>query len=400
MSEEIGIFDLTPPEEINSRVDRFQKTMKEKGVDLSLIVQNSDLFYFTGTIQTGYLFVPLEAEPIFFVQREYERAVRESPLRCIKTKGLKTLPRLLPEYGLEGKRIGMELDVMPVSLFWKMRELFQRWEVLNISEEIKEVRSIKSNFEIRQVKRSGEIVDHVFSEVRRHLREGMSELELDGILTSIGRTKGHQGLLRMRGFNQEIMNIHVLSGDSASKASFCDTPLAGSGVTHAIAQGSSSKRIGRDEPIVIDYGGGHNGYVTDETRVFVIGHLKDRLDRACRVALDIIEDMESFAREGVQAMQLYQRAKELATRKGLAQNFMGHGEGRVSFVGHGLGLELNEWPIIGKGFDRPLQAGMIFAFEPKFVFPGEGAVGVELDYIVREDGVERVTHFPKEIVFL
>ncbi|MBW2039225.1 MAG: aminopeptidase P family protein [Deltaproteobacteria bacterium] len=400
MSEGIETFELTPLGEISSRVNKLQKKMQEKGVDLALIIQNADLFYFTGAIQRGYLFVPLEEEPIFFVQKDYERAIRESPLRCIRTEGLKALPSLLHEYGLEGKKIGMELDVVPVSLFYKIKGLFKRWEFLDISEDVKEVRSIKSTFEIRQIKRSGQIVDYVFSEVRRYLREGMSELELDGILTSIGRAKGHQGFLRMRGFNQEMMNIHVLSGGSACMASFCDTPLGGYGVTHAIAQGSSAKRIKRDEPIIIDYGGGYNGYVTDETRVFVIGRLKGHLERAYQVAQDIIEDMESFAREGVQAVQIYKRAQEIAAKEDLTQHFMGHGEGRVAFVGHGLGLEINEWPIIGRGGEMPLQVGMVFAFEPKFVFPGEGAVGIEMDYIVREDGLERVTHFPREIVSL
>ncbi len=400
MTEEIGTFELTPPEEITARVNKLQKKMDDKGVDLALIIQNVDLFYLTGTIQKGYLFVPLKEEPIFFVQRHYERAATESPLRCIRMKGIKALPSLLHEYGLGGKRVGLELDVIPVSLFYKIRDLFRGWEILNISEEIKEIRSVKSDFEIQQVKRSGEIIDQVFSEVSNHLREGMSEMELDGVLISIGRAKGHQGFLRMRGFNQEMMNIYVLSGESACTISFGDTPLCGSGVTHAIAQGSSTKRIKRNEPIIIDYGGGYNGYVTDETRVFVIGRLKDHLARAYQVAQTIIEDLESSARAGELATRIYERAKEIVAKEGLSQYFMGHGEGQVAFVGHGIGLEINEWPIIGRGFRKPLQPGMVFAFEPKFVFPGEGAVGIELDYIVREEGMERVTHFPKDIISL
>jgi Xaa-Pro aminopeptidase len=202
----------------------------------------------------------------------------------------------------------------------------------------------------------------------------------------------------MRGFNQEMMNAYVLSGANACTTSFGDTPLCGLGATHAIAQGSSSKKIKRNEPIVIDYGGGHNGYVTDETRTFVIGELKAHLERAHQVARSIIEDMESSAKPGDLATSIYERAKAIAAQEGLDPYFMGHGEGQVAFVGHGIGLEVNEWPIIGRGFRRPLEPGMVFAFEPKFVFPGEGAVGIELDYIVRKDGLERVTHFPLETI--
>jgi Xaa-Pro aminopeptidase len=204
----------------------------------------------------------------------------------------------------------------------------------------------------------------------------------------------------MRGLNQEMMNIQVVSGESGSVTSFCDTPLCGRGATPAVAQGSSSRRIGRDEPVVIDYGGGYNGYVTDETRVFVLGRLKPHLQRACQVALDILSETESFARAGELPSRIYERAREMVEKQGLAENFMGYGEGKVAFAGHGLGLEINELPIISRGGRKPLQTGMVFALEPKFVFPGEGAVGVELDYIVREKGLERVTRFPREIVYL
>jgi Xaa-Pro dipeptidase len=398
MSDDYGTVDLTPAEEIKTRTTKLQDKMREKGIDLALILQNADLFYFTGTLQRGYLCIPQNGEPVFFVQKYYDRAVQESPLPCIKVKGMKALSNLLQDHGIKGERLGLEFDVIPVSLFDRIKDLFGNWQPLDISTEIKEIRSIKSSFEIKQIKRAGEIADLVFSSVKHHLREGMSELELDGVLVSIGRAAGHQGLVRMRGFNQEMMNIYVLSGDSASIVSFGDTPLCGSGANHAIAQGSSPKKIRRNEPIVIDYGGGHNGYVTDETRTFVIDKLKDHLERAYQVARSIIEDVESSAKPGDVATTIYERAKAIAAKEGLEPYFMGHGEGQVAFVGHGIGLEVNEWPIIGRGFRRPLESGMVFAFEPKFVFPGEGAVGIELDYIVKKDGLERVTHFPTDIV--
>jgi Xaa-Pro aminopeptidase len=398
MADDIKDFELTPLEEIRTRTKALQNKMRKKGIDFALILQNADLFYFTGTLQRGYLCIPQEGEPLFFVQKYYDRAVQESPLQCIKVKGMKALPNLLRDHGITGKQLGLELDVTPVSLFNRIRNLFGNWEVFDISEEIKEIRSIKSEFEIKQIKRSGEIIDKVFPAVRDHLQEGMSELELDGILFSIGRAAGHQGFLRMRGLNQEMMNGYVLSGANACTISFGDTPLCGLGATHAIAQGSSAKRIRRNEPIVIDYGGGHNGYVTDETRTFVIGEFKDHLKRAFQVAQSIIDAVESSTKPGDLASDIYERAKAIASKEGLDPYFMGHGEGQVAFVGHGIGLEINEWPIIGRGFRKPLEPGMVFAFEPKFVFPGEGAVGIELDYIIRENGLERITHFPTDIV--
>ncbi len=400
MEKRNGPYELTPPGEISSRLIKLQGKMKEKNLELVLLLQNVDVFYFTGTVQKGYLFIPQDGEAVFFVQKDYARAAAESPLKCLKVEALDSLQNLLADHGLEGERVGMELDVVPVSLFDKIKSLFPKWKISSISTEIKGIRSIKSDFEIRQMKRSGEIITQVFSGAKNRLREGMSELELDGILNSMGRASGHQGFLRMRGLNQEMMNLHVLSGANASVASFCDSPLSGHGLTPAIGQGSSSARIERDQPVVIDYGGGYNGYVTDETRTFVIGRLKGLLEKACRVSLDILGEIESFARAGELPSRIYEKAQEMARKEGLAAHFMGYGDGKVFFAGHGLGLEINEWPIISEGNVKPLQPGMVFAFEPKFVFPNEGAVGTELDYIVREDGLERVTQFPKAIIYL
>ena len=318
-------YELTPSDEISRRIKRLQEEMAKKEIDLALVIQNVDLFYFSGSIQRGYLFVPSEGEAVFFVEKNYQRAVGETPLKCIQTPSLKALPNLIGEHGFHGSSVGMEFDVIPVAMFNRLKTFFKHWETVDLSREIKKIRSVKSEFEISQIKKAGRIVTQVFSEVKNHLREGVTELELDGILTSIGRALGHQGLLRMRGFNHEMMNIHVLSGTSGSVVSYSDTPLAG---------------------------------------------------------------------------HIYERMQEIAEKEGLASNFMGYGQGKVSFVGHGLGFEINEWPILSKGKKRPLQSGMVFAFEPKFVFPNEGAVGIEVDFIVRGQGLERVTESPKDVVYL
>ena len=219
--------DLAPSEEVRSRLAKLQKRMVEKGLDLVLIIQNVDLFYFSGTLQKGYLFIPAEGEACLFVQKNYERAIHETPLKCVRLESLKELPALAQDHRFNGNRVGMELDVIPVSLFYRIKTLFKNWEILDVSSEIKEVRSIKSDFEIGQIQMSGRIIDEVFSQARQHIREGVTEVVVDGILTSIGRSHGHQGFLRMRGLNQEMMNIHVLSGESGSTHSFCDTPLSG-----------------------------------------------------------------------------------------------------------------------------------------------------------------------------
>jgi len=177
-------------------------------------------------------------------------------------------------------------------------------------------------------------------------------------------------------------------------------PISGFGVTHAIAQGPSIQVLQQDMPILIDYGGGYNGYITDETRVYVIGTLKEIFKKGYDTAREIIDDAAAFGRVGVDATEIYGRALRLARRAHLEEHFMGYGKGKVSFIGHGLGLEINEWPVITARHHTVLQEGMVFAYEPKFIFPGEGAIGIEVDFIVRKNGLERVTDSPIDIHYL
>ncbi|MDD5009655.1 MAG: M24 family metallopeptidase, partial [Syntrophorhabdaceae bacterium] len=169
---------------------------------------------------------------------------------------------------------------------------------------------------------------------------------------------------------------------------------------HAIPQGPSVNRFQRGIPLLVDYGGGYNGYITDETRTFALGELKDIYLKGHAVAQAIIEETMDFAKEGIIGTEVFTKAFLRAKREGLDEYFMGYGEGKVSFIGHGLGLEINELPVITPRHDIVLQEGMVFAFEPKFIIPGEGSIGIEVDFIVRKDGLERVTDSPIDIVYV
>jgi Xaa-Pro aminopeptidase len=230
------------------------------------------------------------------------------------------------------------------------------------------------------------------------VREGMREVDISAILEAEGRKAGHQGYVRMRGFNQEAMNISVTHGRSATIPSWGNVPIAGVGITHAIAQGPSLSKVKRGIPVLIDYCSGYNGYTTDETRTFVVGKLKERFRKPYEVARQIIEEAMVYGREGLDGAELFNHALQIAKKAGLEEYFMGCGPGKVSFIGHGLGLELNELPVITPRHHITLREGMVFAFEPKFIFPGEGAVGIEVDFVVGQKGLNRITTSPIDTV--
>ncbi|HBF42315.1 MAG TPA: hypothetical protein DDW42_01555 [Desulfobacteraceae bacterium] len=219
----------------------------------------------------------------------------------------------------------------------------------------------------------------------------MTELEIDGWLGLIARREGHMGILRMRGWNQEMTHAHVLSGKSGSEVSYLNSPHGGTGTTPAVAQGAGNRSIRKNEPIGIDYGVAVNGYTGDQFRTFVIGNLSKTLERAHDCSRDIHCLLVGEAKPGVRCEDLYNLAVDEAASRGYGDFFMGHGEGHVKFVGHGIGLEIDEYPIIAPRSEYKLEVGMVIAIEPKFIFPGKGVVGLEDDYLVTSSGLERIT---------
>jgi Xaa-Pro aminopeptidase len=392
--------ELVPKEEIGDRIRRFQSALTLEDLDGAFILQNVDIYYFSGTLQSSILYIPREGSPLLMVSKSYKRAKSESSLdRIIRINGKSDIRNAFSEFKISlPERAGLEMDVLPASLYLWYQEAFPQCRWLDVSSLIRRLRMIKSPYEIDQIRRSARILDQGFHEIKAYIREGMTELEIDGYLSFIARREGHMGILRMRGWNQEMTYAHVLSGESGAVVSFLDSPHGGTGNTPAVPQGAGFRRVKRNEPIGIDYGAGVNGYVADQFRTFVIGDLPPEMAKAHECSREIHLLMAKEAKPGVSCADLYRLAVEKARGAGLGDFFMGHGEGQVRFIGHGLGLEIDEYPILSPLFQQALAEGMVVAIEPKFVFPGKGVVGLEDDYFVTASGVERLT-LTDQVVF-
>jgi Xaa-Pro aminopeptidase len=123
----------------------------------------------------------------------------------------------------------------------------------------------------------------------------------------------------------------------------------------------------------------------------VIGELSSNLEKAYELARNILQLLIQEAKPGISWSHLYFLAEREATRHRYDDLFMGHGEGKVKFIGHGLGLEIDEYSILSPYFPDSLEEGMVAALEPKFIFPGQGVVGLEDDYVVTSSGLRRLT---------
>jgi len=385
--------DTVPKQQIEQRIGRFQSALTRQDLDGAFILQNVDIYYFAGTVQTSILFIPREGEPILMVQKGAERARSESPLDAVVSiNGRSKIVKVLEQFGIgQLHQAGLEMDVLPASLYLWFKDMLPSCRWTDVSGTIRKLRMVKTPYEVEQIRKAAAILHKGYMEIAQIIREGMTELEIDGHLSLIARREGHMGILRMRGWNQEMTYAHVLSGESGATISFLNSPHGGHGNSPAMAQGASFRRVRKNEPIGIDYGAGINGYLADQFRTFVIGELPKDLEKAHDFSLKIHHVFAESAKPGALCSDLYHLAIEEASKAGYAEIFMGFGEGQVKFVGHGLGLEIDEYPIIAPGFEEELGVGMVIAFEPKFVFPGKGVVGLEDDYLVTDSGVERLT---------
>ncbi len=391
-----------PADELNARLAKLQKSLVEKGVDGALIVQKTDLFYFAATSQQGWLYVPMTGKALLMIFKEFDRARRESPLEDIfSVSSVKEIPEILAGYDYRSPAVlGLELDVLPTNLYLQYGALFKGARIEDISLEIRLIRAVKSAFEIDKIKAAIHFSDMVAAHVPQLLVAGKTEIRLAGELEGFARSLGHQGIVRMRLWGSELFYGHLMAGDGAAVPSYLASPTGGTGVSCVIGQGAGFRKIGVNEPVLVDYVFALDGYISDHARIFSIGPLPAELEAAHEAMLAVQNEIKSQARPGTVTGELYQLMVSLAEKKGYSENFMGVGDKRIRFTGHGVGLELDEFPFIAKGQQLVLQEGMVIALEPKTIFPGRGVVGIENTHLVTKNGLESPSTFPDEITVL
>jgi Xaa-Pro dipeptidase len=386
-------FRYTPREEIDRRLGKVREGMASKGMEALLVVQKMDYFYLSGTTQDSVLFLPLEGEPLLLVKRELERARVDSPLdHMVGFSSRDELPALIVDHwGRLPGNLGLEFDVLPVREYQRYGELFPESRLVDSSSIIKQARKIKTPFEVDQMRRAGEISCQVFEEARGFIEEGKTELEVGGLMDLAGKRHGHEGLTRVRSMNYEAYTWHVLSGPTGGIVSQSDSPMGGLGLSPAFPVGGSLKTLERHEPILVDFLCVYHGYMVDTTRMFSLGKMADRWIAAYEAMRRVHDAVLHETGPGANCQELFRKSVRLAHELGYEDSYLGPPGLQTTFVAHGIGLELGEFPYLAEGHDYPLEAGMTFSVEPKVVFPGEGAVGVENTVVVTEDGCDVLT---------
>jgi Xaa-Pro dipeptidase len=393
------MYRLTPKEEISTRIRILQERLSADGVDAAFLVQNADLFYFTGSIQQGVLCVAARGEPVYFVRRVYERALEEAAIEhIVRIASPREIPAHFEKKNVSFGTIGFELDVMPVSVFQRFSQLFPESKTVDVSRSIREIRAVKGPSEVEAMRACGKKLAGLLSHASGEIRPGVTETELGGILQGRAISAGHTTITRMRAWNQEVGLGCVISGPDAALPSYPDFPTAGKGSGPFVPVGQGHRRFRNNEPILVDLMWAQDGYLVDMARTYAIGALPERLLMAYDMAVKVLRNIENAMRLGAVAGDLYDIGLKTASSSPFAANFMGAPGHNVKFIGHGVGIEADELPFIAKGSETILAPGMTFALEPKFVFPLQGAVGLENTYLVTESGFEKLTLMDEGII--
>ena len=375
------------------RRKRVQQAIREAGMDSLLLTTDVNIYYLTGLVFCGYYYLPADDDPVLFVKRPVDL----SGNRIFHIRKLEQIPELLAANGWPlPKQVLLETDSLSYNEGLRLKAAFHFQTIENASQWLRRIRMTKTPYEIGQIRLSAARHAAAYAQVPSCYRPGMTDLQFQFAIEHQMRLLGSRGVFRAFGFNEIFMGS-VLAGDNAGKPSPFDFALGGGGQTAFCPVGANGTALSKGMTVMVDMAGNFTDYLSDMTRVFSIGTLPELAYRAHQVALEIQDAIETTAKPGVACADLYNRTYSIVEKAGLSACYMGMGQ-QAKFVGHGIGLEINEPPVFASRSNEPLEPNITFAIEPKFVIPNVGAVGIENSYLTTKTGVEKLTLLDERIV--
>jgi len=293
-----------------------------------------------------------------------------------------------------GSRIAMESDVIPYSLMSYLQSRADQIQFSDGSDMFRKIRSKKSDYEIGLIEAAAKIVDQSFEYCTEIATPEMTEIALSMRLDAWMVENGHAGFITTRSFTSEMLIYSYVVSSSGSTLNTFFTPVSGIGLSLKYPLGPTRQKLGRNRPFLVDSCGNMKGYHSDTTRTFICGRFDKvqgaKLDNLLEVKKILLKKMKPGANLGA----LYDEVIELANELGIQDQFMGVGDNKVAFIGHGVGLELDELPIFySKGPD--LEKGNVLACEPKIITPGREVLGIEDTYAITTSGNTPLSNAPE-----
>ena len=391
-----------PESELLARLARLQAEVLAAGLDGGLVSDPVQLLYHAGTMPGGVLFVPAKGEPVLFVRRSYERARRESPLpEIVPFTSFKDVRAALREGALPCGRLGLDEHATSLAYFKLLGKYFSDTVFEDLGPALRKLRAIKSPYELEKLNRAGEVGRKVMARVPGLLVPGLSEWELVLRLFQETARLGRSCIARLAPGSGEGFMGTVCFGDSALAPSAFDGPDGMPGISPACPVGGSDRRLERGDLVLVDMLFPCDEYYVDVTRVFSLGRPAAPALEAHAVCLEVQRAVQARLRPGAVPSRIYAEVMDTVVEpRGFADGFMGYGTNQVKFLGHGVGLVVNESPVLAPKVEAPLEADMVMAVEPKKALAGIGMVGIENTFQVTPDGGVSLTGDHDEIVIV
>lgn len=358
---------------------------------MAVVFSKINLYYFTGTMPEGMLFISKNDGATLWVRRSYERAMHESlfpDIRKMKSfRDVAAVTKAIPD------TIYIETEIVPLAMYQRFQKHFPFSKFKSLDYQISMTRAIKSTYEIGFMEQSGKIHQRVLEErVPLILKEGMSEVDFAGELYRVMLEEGHQGIARFGMFDTEIVIGHIAFGESSIYPTSFNGPGGNYGMGPSVPiLGSRRQKLKKGDLVFVDIGMGVNGYHTDKTTTYMFGSsIPDHAIRAHNQCVELQNKIAEMLRPGNIPSEIYETIMG-SLDSNFMENFMGFEDRKVKFLGHGIGLTIDEFPVLAKGFDEPIQENMVFAVEPKKGVKNVGMVGIENTFVVGPQGCRCIT---------
>lgn len=363
-----------------------------------LAFSRTAVYHLSGTMANGLLWLPLEGEPVLMARKGVERCRLESPLPHIcALKSYGDVPAVCADAGSPlSETAAAEMEGLPWSLAELLQSRLPGCAFVSGDAVLARARSVKTPWELEKMRLAGQKHAQALHEtLPQRLRPGLTERQISRTLWEVFFSLGHMGWLRMGRFGEEAFLGRVAAGENANCPSPFNGPTGLRGEHPATPfMGYAGSVWRRGMPLMVDCGFMHEGYHTDMSVTYWAGppaSIPDLVRRAHACCVEILQRAACGLRPGAVPSRLWEEARLRGRELGFEEGFMGLGDGKAHFLGHGIGLTMDGWPVLAAGMDEPLEENMTIALEPKIGLPGLGMVGVEEVFVVTPAGGRCIT---------
>jgi len=351
-------------------VERVREIIEKRNVDCLLFTDLSNIFYisrFKG-FEGIALIVPKDGAPKLYVPKlEYERALEESKnteVHVYEERFEKTIKEALEE--CKCNKVGLPYYKVSFWLISALSKNSDNIKFVDVSKDIMSVRSVKTFEEINAIKKAIKITEIGFAVALESLREGIRELELAAKIEYAFKTNG----------SLEVAFPSIVASGTNSA------------LPHAIA---STKPIRKGELIVVDIGAKYEGYCGDLTRTLSLGSVSEKLKDIFYAVLEAQKEAIKNIRPEIRASEADSIARNVLKEYGYEKYF-------IHSLGHGIGVDVHEFPRLSSKSDEILKPGMVVTVEPGVYIKGLGGVRIEDDVLITESGNTILSTYPRDLI--